>query len=190
MGTPANRDILLQTASKLFREKGYHGVGLAEILTESGLPKGSLYYHFPGGKRALATAAALWAGEQINRIVERSFAEAESFEAGTAALCHAIAGLIPPDKPVQACPVSSILQASGQEPELRDAARRVLSGWTGAIGRHAARLGHPAPDDAADLLLMQLEGAWLLAIAEQNARPFKRLAALFGAGQSAGAGSD
>ncbi|MBC7619828.1 MAG: TetR/AcrR family transcriptional regulator, partial [Candidatus Saccharibacteria bacterium] len=37
--------------------KGYHGVGLTELLAEAGTPKGVLYHHFPGGKTELAIAA-------------------------------------------------------------------------------------------------------------------------------------
>lgn len=178
MTEQSNRDVLLRTASTLFRQKGYHGVGVAEILAACGLPKGSLYYHFPGGKRELAKAATLWTGVMIERLVDRSFAEAATFEDGVAALCRGIVALIPSDRPMQACPVASILQAAGDEPELRQTARQVLADWTRRLTGHADRLRHPAPRDAADLLLMQLEGAWLLALAEQSARPFMRIAEL------------
>jgi TetR/AcrR family transcriptional repressor of lmrAB and yxaGH operons len=47
---------LLQVATRLFQQRGYHAVGLAEILALSETPKGSLYHHFPGGKQELAEA--------------------------------------------------------------------------------------------------------------------------------------
>lgn len=47
---------LLQVATRLFQQRGYHAVGLAEILVLSETPKGSLYHHFPGGKPELAEA--------------------------------------------------------------------------------------------------------------------------------------
>ncbi|MFY8043743.1 MAG: TetR/AcrR family transcriptional regulator, partial [Rhodoferax sp.] len=37
--------------------KGYHGVGLTELLSAAQAPKGVLYHHFPGGKAELAVAA-------------------------------------------------------------------------------------------------------------------------------------
>ncbi|WP_217586171.1 TetR/AcrR family transcriptional regulator [Lentibacillus saliphilus] len=49
-----SRDKLILTASKLFQLQGYHATGLNQITKESGAPKGSLYYHFPGGKEELA----------------------------------------------------------------------------------------------------------------------------------------
>jgi TetR/AcrR family transcriptional repressor of lmrAB and yxaGH operons len=52
-----SRDILIEAASRLFRLRGYYGVGLNDILEESGIPKGSLYYYFPKGKEQLAIEA-------------------------------------------------------------------------------------------------------------------------------------
>lgn len=39
------------------RTKGFHGVGLNELLSNASAPKGVLYHHFPGGKSELAVAA-------------------------------------------------------------------------------------------------------------------------------------
>lgn len=51
------REDIIEAASRLFRLHGYHGVGLKEILKESGTAKGSLYHYFPEGKVELAIAA-------------------------------------------------------------------------------------------------------------------------------------
>ena len=65
-GTPvcaqaeANRAALVETASRLFRQKGIDGVGVAEISKSAGLTHGALYAHFPS-KEALA-----WSLEQGN----------------------------------------------------------------------------------------------------------------------------
>ena len=52
-----SKDVLIETASRLFKVRGYCGVGLNDIIEESGIPKGSLYYYFPEGKEQLAIAA-------------------------------------------------------------------------------------------------------------------------------------
>jgi TetR/AcrR family transcriptional repressor of nem operon len=51
-----NREVLLATASRLFRERGIDGVGVAEIAREAGLTHGALYAHFRS-KDDLATEA-------------------------------------------------------------------------------------------------------------------------------------
>lgn len=52
-----SKDVLIETASRLFMLRGYCGVGLNDIIEESGIPKGSLYHYFPEGKEQLAIAA-------------------------------------------------------------------------------------------------------------------------------------
>ena len=54
------RERLIRSALHLFQSRGYHDVGLAELLQVAGCPKGSLYHHFPGGKAALAVAVIDW----------------------------------------------------------------------------------------------------------------------------------
>lgn len=51
------KELLIETAARLFRMRGYDGIGLNDILKESRIPKGSMYHHFPGGKEELAVAA-------------------------------------------------------------------------------------------------------------------------------------
>lgn len=51
------RTKLVETTAALLHLHGYHAVGLNRILAESGTPRGSLYFHFPGGKEELACAS-------------------------------------------------------------------------------------------------------------------------------------
>ncbi len=51
-----NRVALLDAASRLFRERGIDGVGVADIAKAAGLTHGALYAHFPS-KEALAAEA-------------------------------------------------------------------------------------------------------------------------------------
>lgn len=175
-----SREKLLRTASRLFRQKGYSGVGLAEILSEARLPKGSLYHHFPGGKQELAEAATRWAGSWLEALLERTFETATSYEAGALAVCEAIASAVTSEGHVPACPVLSILQAAPVEPRLQITAQEVYARWTDCIARHAARLGSANPQSEAFLLHIKLQGAWVMAFAQQSSAPFLLLAAELG----------
>ena len=47
------RTRMLDATARLLRQRGYHGTSLNDILAASGAPRGSLYFHFPGGKDQL-----------------------------------------------------------------------------------------------------------------------------------------
>lgn len=49
----------------LMEEQGYHATGLNQIVSLSRAPKGSLYYHFPGGKEQLAAEAIAHTAETV-----------------------------------------------------------------------------------------------------------------------------
>ena len=51
------RERLIGAMLDALRTRGFHGIGLSELLTQAGAPKGVLYHHFPGGKTELAIAA-------------------------------------------------------------------------------------------------------------------------------------
>ena len=57
----------MQAALKLFSTRGYHGTGIADILKESGVKRGSLYHYF-SSKKELAFAVI---DEQVRLILER-----------------------------------------------------------------------------------------------------------------------
>lgn len=79
------KDALIEAASRLFKQRGYCGVGLNDIIEESGVPKGSLYHYFPKGKEQLATAAINYTKALVMDDIKRVFAGAsnpvEAFQA-------------------------------------------------------------------------------------------------------------
>ncbi|WP_458353299.1 TetR/AcrR family transcriptional regulator [Peribacillus frigoritolerans] len=72
-----SKDILIEAASRLFRIRGYYGVGLKDIIEESGIPKGSLYHYFPKGKEELAIEAIIHTKEFVIDEIKRGFDEIE-----------------------------------------------------------------------------------------------------------------
>ncbi|WP_147174552.1 TetR/AcrR family transcriptional regulator [Pseudomonas sp. SJZ079] len=53
----ANRAHIVETASVLFRERGYDGVGIADLMATAGFTHGGFYKHFPSKAELLAEAA-------------------------------------------------------------------------------------------------------------------------------------
>ncbi len=67
---------ILMTMARLIEKQGYHATGLNEIIRESGSPKGSLYYYFPGGKEQIGAEAILEAGRIISSRLQAMLPEA------------------------------------------------------------------------------------------------------------------
>src|SRR5271156_5810112 len=79
-----SKERMVVAARRLFREHGYLGTALSDVITESAAPRGSIYFHFPGGKEEIATEVTLLhASErvaQINRAAAATTTAAELIE--------------------------------------------------------------------------------------------------------------
>src|SRR5688572_23380399 len=53
-----NRARIVETASVLFRERGYDGVGVADLMAAAGFTHGGFYKHFGSKADLMAEAAA------------------------------------------------------------------------------------------------------------------------------------
>src|ERR1700755_1850192 len=69
---------MVRAARQLIRERGYGATAFSDVLTLSGAPRGSVYFHFPGGKAQLGMEAAeAHAHEQVE-IIDRAGGDASS----------------------------------------------------------------------------------------------------------------
>ncbi|MRX08788.1 TetR family transcriptional regulator [Pseudoduganella sp. FT25W] len=62
-----NRERIVETAARLFREKGYDGIGVSDLMKSAGLTHGGFYGHFESKEDLLAEAAA----HALKKSVER-----------------------------------------------------------------------------------------------------------------------
>ena len=53
-----NRKLILDRASRLFRKKGFDGVGIADIMKSAGLTHGGFYGHFRSKDQLIAESCA------------------------------------------------------------------------------------------------------------------------------------
>ncbi|WP_242456115.1 TetR/AcrR family transcriptional regulator [Mycolicibacterium sp. P1-18] len=85
MARSDSKERMVSAARRLFREHGYHGTSLSDVVSESAAPRGSLYFNFPGGKEELATEVALLhasdAIAHVNRVAGATATAAELIEA-------------------------------------------------------------------------------------------------------------
>jgi TetR/AcrR family transcriptional regulator, lmrAB and yxaGH operons repressor len=172
---------MIRTAAALFRQRGYNGVGLTELLAASDAPKGSFYYHFPGGKEQLGEAAVRYAGAGVGGLIDAAFLAAVDFSSGVVALVSSIADWHEASEFREGCPITSIvLDMVPQSPTITAAVRDVFDDWNARVTAHANRLGHPAyATQDGQRLFMLIEGAWILSRAYQSRRPMDTAAAMY-----------
>src|SRR5438477_181964 len=51
-----SRERMVRSAASLIRTRGVNATSFSEVLADSGAPRGSIYHHFPAGKKQLAEA--------------------------------------------------------------------------------------------------------------------------------------
>ncbi|MDX8349774.1 TetR/AcrR family transcriptional regulator [Cognatiyoonia sp. IB215446] len=174
------RTKLAVEAGFLFQQKGYHGVGIAEVLERAGVPKGSLYHHYPNGKADLALAAAEIAATEVLRIIDASFDGARDYAYGVTTFCYKLAKYFDIHEGRIGCPVSATLHGGPDNAAFRDALSNIFARWMGRIAHYAEGFGQ-TPDAAAQSakrLFLSLEGSWTLARARGDSNVIRQLPAL------------
>src|SRR5260370_3939720 len=78
--TAEKHDRIVQEASRLFRERGFEDVTVAEVMKKAGLTHGAFYSHFES-KEALMAAAVEYCLQRVLRGLEKSFPTLEGKQA-------------------------------------------------------------------------------------------------------------
>jgi len=166
------RKRLVEATAALLRRQGYHATGLSDIVTESGAPRGSLYFHFPGGKDELAIAALRASGDAWRARIEAAIAG--SAELGEA--LEAIVALLAEDLEASGwdngCPVAAVALEATSEP-VRVTIVEHFERWLELGAQQLAAFG-VAPDRARELALVAqsaVEGALLMARVMRSREP-------------------
>src|SRR5271155_2560911 len=60
-----SRKKMVESAAALIGSQGLTATSFSDVLADSGAPRGSIYFHFPGGKTELARDAVRWTSEQV-----------------------------------------------------------------------------------------------------------------------------
>ncbi len=170
----SSRDAFIETTGQLLRRQGYAGTGLNEIVARSGAPKGSLYFHFPGGKEQLAVAAMERTGEQLRAAIARTLGSSEELGDALASLIDALAEGLERSGYRDGCPIATItLEAAGDSEPVRTAAATTFASWLEVLQKRLRGAGFSSSEatQRALLVLSSIEGALILARASRDRGP-------------------
>lgn len=178
MARDTKQRIVVKTA-ELLQKSGYHATGILQLTASGELPRGSLYFHFPGGKEELACAALSHAGAELQATLEQTFDSLPSVSRGLAALLHLLGQRLEASGWTAGCPIATTTLEMAAGPEaVRMTCSRVYAGWTRTIAERLIAEG-VAPDRAehlATVALAAVEGALLLARAHRSLAPLAAMA--------------
>jgi AcrR family transcriptional regulator len=144
----STRARMLGSAVEVLRERGAAGVTIDEVLARSGAPRGSVYHHFPGGRRQILMEALQFAADTIGDVVGAETSD-NAWD-----LVHRFVEfwerVLTGSDFTAGCPVVAVAIADpDEEPELTAAAGAVFDRWRTALTAHFAAdgfaLSAPAP---------------------------------------------
>jgi TetR/AcrR family transcriptional regulator, lmrAB and yxaGH operons repressor len=170
-----SRDRFVATAARLFMRQGYHGTGLSQIVSESGAPKGSLYFYFPQGKEQLAAASVEKAGSVFASQLKLVLANEPIPAAALGNLCDLLAQWMTQSDFNEGCPITNAcLELAPGNAAVTVACDAIFSEWRAEWERHLITAGwaaHAAPA-IATTIVSAVEGAFILARASRSILPF------------------
>jgi len=166
---------MIHAAAELFRQRGYHATTFSDVVRESGAPRGSTYFHFPGGKAELAREAIARAGDEMEELVDEAARHAGDPASLVRALAQIFAGRLERSGYQGGCPIATmVLELAPRDEEFSAGFDSVFARWRAALVTRLEPLGI-APGRAAalaDLTMSALEGALVLSRAARSTEPF------------------
>jgi TetR/AcrR family transcriptional repressor of lmrAB and yxaGH operons len=168
----STRDRLIAAMIDALRNKGYHGVGISDLLLAAQTPKGVLYHHFPGGKSELAVNAIESVAEQLGGALEKMFQRAaDPVEAMTLWMGSA-QKLLEKSNFDTGCPLAAIaLESTAEDAEIRGALNNAFALLRFKISQVLGSMGLPehSARATASLIVSAYEGALLQSRVAENA---------------------
>ena len=191
------RTRMIEATARLLQHRGYYGTALSDILQASAAPRGSLYFHFPGGKDQLVVEATRLAVEETSTFLRDTIATARGPAEVVRRFFEAAAGLLEETDYSFGCPVAPvILDAPDTLPELQAICREAFEQWV-ALFRDTFAAAGIRPGRAAALALLveaAMEGLLVIARAQRDTGAMRVVAAelaeiVDAAGSGAGVGA-
>ncbi|TGQ95604.1 TetR/AcrR family transcriptional regulator [Mesorhizobium sp. M8A.F.Ca.ET.208.01.1.1] len=165
------RTRMIEATALLLRRRGYHGTSLNDILAASRAPRGSLYFHFPGGKDQLVIEVTR---ASVADVTERLGAQLATESDPAVAVHHiyqSVARMLEDNEFSLGCPIAPVvLDAPNDVPELEEICRSAFEQWIGLLRQAFVRAGVPERRAHALALLVEssLEGLMVIARATRD----------------------
>lgn len=174
------REQIVETTCDLLEQQGYHATGLSQIIEQSGAPRGSLYYYFPGGKEELAAEAIERTGKLLSERVRSHLERGPDPESALRSFIQRIADGVEASQFHTGGPLTAVAMETATSSETlnlacRDAFRRIEEAFAEYL-KQAAVDGDSS--ELATLITAAIEGGIILSRTYHSGDPLRRVARL------------
>ncbi len=172
------REHMIETTAGLVHRRGFHGTSLNEILEQSGAPRGSLYYHFPGGKEELVLEATRKGIAIVTQVLKQVLTDSPDPADGVRAFIEAAAHELRDSGYIFGCPVAPIILDSPESSALAEVCQKALEEWQQVLveGLDSAGIERGRAESLATVIVCGLEGGLILARARRDIAPLDAVA--------------
>jgi TetR/AcrR family transcriptional repressor of lmrAB and yxaGH operons len=176
-----SRKKMVQSAAALIGSKGLNATSFTDVLASSGAPRGSIYFHFTGGKAELAKDAIRLTSEQV-----LAHMRACSPLSAEEVLDHFIAlfrHVVEATDGTAGCAVAGVtIDIPAGDDELLDDAREAFHSWVALLAEQleVAGIVKESAQGIATIAVASVEGALILCRAERGSAPLDAVARQLG----------
>ncbi|NWB58229.1 MULTISPECIES: TetR/AcrR family transcriptional regulator [unclassified Pseudomonas] len=140
-----NREIIVEAATRLFRERGIHGISVSDVMAAAGLTHGGFYGHFES-REALATEACNRAFEQSNERWQARVEQSPDPETARLALIDPYLSAANRDNPGDSCPVAAFAGEICHEAVDSPLQQSFIQGFEASVGILSATQATGTPE--------------------------------------------
>lgn len=165
---------MVLAAIELMRERGSAGVTIDAILSRSEAPRGSVYYHFPGGRNQIIAEALEVASDAISSLIDSAVTDGPL--TGLGKMRDFWSSVLISSDFQAGCPVVSVVAGGGEDSEQHaDAVTDTFRRWKAALaaGLTAEGIAISRAESLAVLTIAAFEGAIIMCRAERSLRPLE-----------------
>lgn len=173
-----DRHEVLLAARALFRRRGVHATSMQQIAEASGVPRGSLAYHYPRGKAQLVREVVGYSATELSEAIRAGLGSSDHPADVFRCMTGMIGAVLEYSGWWEGCPIATVaLELSDDDPATREACRRGFELMDAAMFEAFTGLGIDH-DEAADLVMLVssgIEGALVRSRLARSTEPLDRM---------------
>jgi TetR/AcrR family transcriptional regulator, lmrAB and yxaGH operons repressor len=169
-----SRDKMIQSAASLMGNRGMNATSFSDVLADSGAPRGSIYHHFPEGKRQLAECAMRLTSDQVLAYMRAS--TATSSHGVVRHFMSLFRHVVVTSGGSAGCAIAGVtIDIANDEDDLLVVARDAFQSWGSLLAAQLESSGVPKSKahGVAVISIASVEGGLILCRAEGSDEPLR-----------------